>query len=29
MLARQAHDLVVDDSPAREQLGWNPMRFSP
>jgi nucleoside-diphosphate-sugar epimerase len=29
MLARQADDLVVDDSPAREQLGWNPRRFSP
>jgi nucleoside-diphosphate-sugar epimerase len=29
MLARQADDLVVDDRPAREQLGWNPRRFSP
>jgi uncharacterized protein YbjT (DUF2867 family) len=29
MLARQAEDLVVDDRPAREQLGWNPRAFSP
>ena len=29
MLSRQAVDLVVDDSPARQQLGWNPRRFSP
>ncbi|NDY94982.1 hypothetical protein [Wenzhouxiangella limi] len=29
MLARQAEDLVVDDRPAREQLGWNPRVFSP
>lgn len=29
MLARQGMDLVVDDRPAREQLGWNPRLFSP
>ncbi len=29
MLARQAEDLVVDDAPARAQLGWNPRPFSP
>lgn len=29
MLARQAEDLVVDDRPARERLGWNPRPFSP
>jgi nucleoside-diphosphate-sugar epimerase len=29
MLARQADDLVVDDGPARERLGWNPRLFSP
>lgn len=29
MLERQAVDLVVDDRPARERLGWNPRGFSP
>ncbi|TVS09895.1 MAG: hypothetical protein EA419_12035 [Wenzhouxiangella sp.] len=29
MLERQAIDLVVDDQPARERLGWNPRPFRP
>lgn len=29
MLERQALDLVVDDQPARECLGWNPRPFRP
>lgn len=29
MIRRQAMDLVVDDTPAREQLGWNPRPFRP
>ena len=29
MLDRQGLDLVVDDIPAREQLGWNPRPFRP
>jgi len=29
MLQRQAMDLVVDDSPARERLSWNPRPFRP
>lgn len=29
MIDRQAMDLVVDDTPAREQLGWNPRPFRP
>lgn len=29
MIERQAMDLVVDDTPAREQLGWNPRPFRP
>lgn len=29
MIDRQAMDLVVDDMPAREQLGWNPRPFRP
>jgi len=29
MVARQRMDLVVDDSDAREQLGWNPRPFRP
>ena len=29
MLERQAVDLVVDDQPARECLGWNPRPFRP
>jgi len=29
MIERQAMDLVVDDTPAREQLGWNPRQFRP
>jgi nucleoside-diphosphate-sugar epimerase len=29
MLDRQKLDLVVDDSPARENLGWNPRPFRP
>jgi nucleoside-diphosphate-sugar epimerase len=29
MIQRQAMDLVVDDTPAREQLGWNPRPFRP
>lgn len=29
MIERQGMDLVVDDTPAREQLGWNPRPFRP
>lgn len=29
MLRRQAHDLVVDDQPARQALGWSPRPFRP
>lgn len=29
MLARQRVDLLVDDTPAREQLGWSPRGFRP
>lgn len=29
MLARQRVDLVVDDTPARERLGWQPRPFRP
>lgn len=29
MLARQQVDLVVDDTPARERLGWQPRPFRP
>lgn len=29
MIDRQAVDLVVDDTPAREQLSWNPRPFRP
>lgn len=29
MIDRQAMDLVVDDTPAREQLGWDPRPFRP
>lgn len=29
MLMRQGVDLVVDDTPARHQLGWSPRRFLP
>jgi len=29
MLRRQAMDLIVDDSPAREHLEWNPRPFRP
>ncbi len=29
MLARQRMDLVVDDTPARERLGWQPRPFRP
>ena len=29
MLERQAVDLIVDDHPARERLGWNPRPFRP
>lgn len=29
MIDRQHQDLVVDDQPAREQLGWNPRPFRP
>jgi nucleoside-diphosphate-sugar epimerase len=29
MIDRQRMDLVVDDTPAREQLGWNPRPFRP
>lgn len=29
MLQRQTMDLVVDDSPARERLGWRPRPFRP
>ncbi len=29
MLARQRVDLVVDDQPARERLGWDPRPFRP
>lgn len=29
MVARQRMDLVVDDTAAREQLGWNPRPFRP
>lgn len=29
MVARQRMDLVVDDTQAREQLGWNPRLFRP
>jgi len=29
MIARQRMDLVVDDTRAREQLGWNPRPFRP
>ena len=29
MIDRQRVDLVVDDQPAREQLGWNPRPFRP
>jgi len=29
MIDRQKIDLVVDDQPAREQLGWNPRPFRP
>ncbi len=29
MLDRQRQDLLVDDSPAREHLGWNPRPFRP
>lgn len=29
MVARQRMDLVVDDTKAREQLGWNPRPFRP
>lgn len=29
MVARQRMDLVVDDTSAREQLGWNPRPFRP
>jgi nucleoside-diphosphate-sugar epimerase len=29
MLKRQAMDLIVDDSPAREHLDWNPRPFRP
>lgn len=29
MIERQAMDLVVDDTPAREQLGWDPRPFRP
>jgi hypothetical protein len=29
MIERQGMDLVVDDTPAREQLGWDPRPFRP
>lgn len=29
MIERQRMDLVVDDTPAREKLGWNPRPFRP
>ncbi|WP_376697033.1 SDR family oxidoreductase [Wenzhouxiangella sp. EGI_FJ10305] len=29
MIERQAMDLVVDDTPARESLGWNPRPYRP
>ena len=29
MVARQRMDLVVDDTDARERLGWNPRPFRP
>jgi nucleoside-diphosphate-sugar epimerase len=29
MVERQTMDLVVDDTPAREHLGWNPRAFRP
>ncbi len=29
MLSRQSMDLLVDDQPARTQLGWAPRRFEP
>lgn len=29
MIERQAMDLVVDDTPARERLGWDPRPFRP